>query len=628
MQAQVASAQALSDFAPFVYSHHSVGGGSELTQHQALHPQFNLSPGLGRALNPRIPGLDLTPFGQPTLLSMHHSMADRMTSGQRDVVVPNSTLTNELRTSIQQQLDECDIDQLPAETAMVDSVIVSNLEHQLRNALRIKHQYDSTVTQLNAEIGQLQEELCKSQGACNAANIQVQELRTALDNVRDQLFKQEQARQAVSGSKERSDTQLTQLQKELAFNESRVDKMTTDLSRVKTERDALDKRLKKVQADWSVTSRLEVARMKTTIQRLIVQAAARTRSEVDLVRKQCNENLSRLMEELENLEMINGERQAQIDRAMREKRAVEAELEKLYQEGLVQGNLDMSSKEDLVRRACNAERSRDEAITKLDSMRNEMDRLKNTAREQKEALKIELNTLHDRLNHMTQEFELGAEERVNLVEQIDQLKRNEILLKQERDNASRKLTKQLAVMQTEMMQQTREFEVKHQTVEDSHRLTMVDLRDMLSSQQRMCAKWKEECQLVTRKFEAQVSDLRSELADQKRRNDELAEQLLIEYNRNIKRMESRIRDAEQRAANAMVQSTAHNRNERSLVEQRREMKRQLERSLRESSINIRENKEPSDALMMSDLMAQPLTPPQPTTSNGMHMSNGEVDMTR
>ena len=46
-------------------------------------------------------------------------------------------LTNELRTSIQQQLDECDIDQLPAETAMVDSVIVSNLEHQLRNALRV-----------------------------------------------------------------------------------------------------------------------------------------------------------------------------------------------------------------------------------------------------------------------------------------------------------------------------------------------------------------------------------------------------------------------------------------------------------------------------------------------------------
>ena len=47
---------------------------------------------------------------------------------------------------------------------------------------------------------------------------------------------------------------------------------------------------------------------------------------------------------------------------------------------------------------------------------------------------------------------------------------------------------QVAVMQTEMMQKSREFEVKHQTVEDNHRLTMVELREMLSSQQRMCAK--------------------------------------------------------------------------------------------------------------------------------------------
>ena len=50
----------------------------------------------------------------------------------------------------------------------------------------------------------------------------------------------------------------------------------------------------------------------------------------------------------------------------------------LYQEGLVQGSKDMSSREDLVRRACNAERSRDEATAKLDSMRSEMERLKNT----------------------------------------------------------------------------------------------------------------------------------------------------------------------------------------------------------------------------------------------------------
>ena len=47
---------------------------------------------------------------------------------------------------------------------------------------------------------------------------------------------------------------------------------------------------------------------------------------------------------------------------------------------------------------------------------------------------------------MTQEFESGAEERVELLQQMDELKRNEIVLKQERDNAARKLTKQVTII--------------------------------------------------------------------------------------------------------------------------------------------------------------------------------------
>ena len=46
-------------------------------------------------------------------------------------------------------------------------------------------------------------------------------------------------------------------------------------------------------------------------------------------------------------------------------------------------------------------------------------------------------------------------------------------------------------------------------------------------------RWKEECQLVTSKFEAQISDLRGELADQKRRNDELVNLLRESKDRTL-----------------------------------------------------------------------------------------------
>ena len=51
--------------------------------------------------------------------------------------------------------------------------------------------------------------------------------------------------------------------------------------------------------------------------------------QVDAVKKQCNQNLTRLMEEIHTLELENSEKQAEIDRALREKRAVESELEKV-----------------------------------------------------------------------------------------------------------------------------------------------------------------------------------------------------------------------------------------------------------------------------------------------------------
>ena len=70
----------------------------------------------------------------------------------------------------------------------------------------------------------------------------------------------------------------------------------------------------------------------------------------------------------------NSEKQAQTERAIREKRAAEAELERLYQEGLQSGAKDSSAYDDLNRRACNAERTRDEALVKLDTMANEMRR--------------------------------------------------------------------------------------------------------------------------------------------------------------------------------------------------------------------------------------------------------------
>ena len=70
----------------------------------------------------------------------------------------------------------------------------------------------------------------------------------------------------------------------------------------------------------------------------------------------------------------SGEKQAQLDRALREKRSVEAELEKVYHEGILESGRDSRDVSELSQRACTAERLKDEAQMKADSLTNQLRR--------------------------------------------------------------------------------------------------------------------------------------------------------------------------------------------------------------------------------------------------------------
>ena len=50
----------------------------------------------------------------------------------------------------------------------------------------------------------------------------------------------------------------------------------------------------------------ELGRLQVALSKLINEAGKRTRLEVDNVRKQCNTNIGKLMEEIQSLEMVSG----------------------------------------------------------------------------------------------------------------------------------------------------------------------------------------------------------------------------------------------------------------------------------------------------------------------------------
>jgi hypothetical protein len=76
-----------------------------------------------------------------------------------------------------------------------------------------------------------------------------------------------------------------------------------------------------------------------------------------------------------NLLQESSEKQAELERSLREKRAIESELERIYKEGILQGGRDSSEFNDLTLRACNAEKNLDEAQLKIDSLSNQLRRM-------------------------------------------------------------------------------------------------------------------------------------------------------------------------------------------------------------------------------------------------------------
>lgn len=189
----------------------------------------------------------------------------------------------------------------------------------------------------------------------------------------------------------------------------------------------------------------EIERLKYAFDKLVDEAGARTVKEVDLVKNEYIQKMNRINEDLKTLELENAEKTAQLERAIREKRVVETELDKLHQEGRIQGSKDSGTLQELNRRACEAERLKDEASIKAESCQNQLKRNEIQFKQDKEQIQRELQQLNGHFSKLKIDFDLVNDDRIKLLEQVDDLKRRCSSLSSERDSACRKLQKEVLI---------------------------------------------------------------------------------------------------------------------------------------------------------------------------------------
>lgn len=294
------------------------------------------------------------------------------------------------------------------------------------------------------------------------------------------------------------------------------------------------------------------------------------------------------------------EKQAQLERAMREKTAVEKELEKLYNEGPSEATRAGMTVEELQKRLSRVEVTRDEAILQADSLQSSLRRSETQTENEKNYLKSQITELKKRVKTLESEVENVSNSRLQLLDEIDKQKREVIQSKQQKEESQTRASSEVSSLRQKLEIQEKDFDSRIKSTENLNRQTINDLREMLTAQQRVGNKWRDESRIMSQKFEASINELKQESARMERKHDEVVKRLIIEQERSDtfeqelmtsrasqEKLQRMVADAEARADAASTQVQTLLNRERQLLHERKELNRELDQMKLESSRTAR-----------------------------------------
>ncbi|XP_048159215.1 sodium channel and clathrin linker 1 [Corvus hawaiiensis] len=472
--------------------------------------------------------------------------------------------------------------------------------HMAKEKIELTNQqFLKTVTEQNVELEQLRKQLRQAKIDGQAANAKLEEMTTLKEKLQSQLDRKEEDRISAQERETTSDKRLQQMQSSMKQLEIRLCVTIQDAERLRTERVALEEQIRELQAKsanleserYDAVVKVqdciqlleeanleksqaffeekqkeeEIKKLKDEMSQLAESTAARIRKEVDTAKKQCNVQVSRLTEEVSALQMECGEKQSQIERAIREKRAVEEELEKVYREHRVHES-NSRQLEQLHQKYLLAEAAKDDLQLSLQMIQNKLKQLEMNSEEEKSRCQEVISKLQSTLDSEREKSASVSEQRLKLQQENEQLQNEMDGLRKLAVEAQQRAKIKISTMEHEHAVKEHGYEARLKEMEDTSHKSTAELRRLLVAQQKATNRWKEETKNLTETTEARIRNLKSELRQQKLRSQELISQLelanekvtedetlIMEYREYIDRLQRRLSQAEQRAATASQQ---------------------------------------------------------------------------
>ncbi|KAL6110563.1 sclt1 [Pungitius sinensis] len=461
-------------------------------------------------------------------------------------------------------------------------------------------QFLKTLTEQSTEMEVLHGQLRQAKAELRTSTARVEEMTNLLQNVQGQMQRRAEDVVDARGREEAADRRLQQLQAALSQQEARLKAASHEAEAVCRDQAVWERQVGELQSHCTtleeekyealakVRESVQVAeeaalqkdqallrekqkteeleKTKEAIKQLIQDAAVRTRKEVDNVRKQCNSQINRMAEELSALQLECADKESQIEKSLRERKAVEEELEKVYKEGRAEP--EFRRMDALHQRCLDAERIKEDISLTLQSTQNKLKKIEMDYSEEMLRCQEEVRRLQGSLAAARDDCVGVSEERL-------QLQRENLQLHKEMDEmrkalllVQRKAKQQLLQMEQEYDLKEQGLDARVQELEESSQNSRADLTRLLQAQQKSTQRWKEEAKNLVLAYETKITGLKGELNRQKQCSHKLEMQLetyhntAAEYERQVEehqekasRLQKRLTQAEQKATTATQQLT-------------------------------------------------------------------------
>ncbi|NWV01167.1 SCLT1 protein, partial [Upupa epops] len=507
---------------------------------------------------------------------------------------------DQLQQQYQERLTETQIHMAERQRQKEQLTSFQHLTQQLHTANEkielSKQHFLKTVMEQNAELQRLRKQLRQAKIDGQTANTKLDEMTKLTERLQSQLERKEEDVLSAQQRETASDKRLQQMQSSIKQLETRLHVTVQDAEQLRTERTALEKQIGELQtkcahlekekndavakvqdcielleeANLQKSQALfgekqkkeEIKTMKDEMAQLAEDSAARIRKAVDAAKKQYNVQVSRLTEELSALQMECGQKQEQIERTIREKRALEEELEKIYREDRGHES-DNRKLEQLHQKYLLAETTKSDLQISLQTTQNKLKQLEMNSEEEKSRCQEAICKLQSILDSEREKSAFVSDQRLKLQQENEQLQKEVEVLRKLATEAQQKAKIKISTMEQEHAVKENGYEARLKEMEDTTQKSTAELRRLLVAQQKATNRWKEETKHLTETTEARLSKLKSELSQQKLRSQELIsqleianekitedEKLMMEYREYINRLQRRLSQAEQRAATA------------------------------------------------------------------------------